>query len=112
MSLPSGLFRDSFPSLLLTPTMFWILDCEPTIKYHSRLWKVLILTFTTLIAAIWFEVVIPHIFRHSKGDLHDAVAMFCGLFIYLAIDAYARHLGHTPKAGVAAKNHPETASGR
>ena len=81
-SLPSGFVRDSFPSFLLTPFMFSIVDCVSGIRFHSFAKKLLVLTATTALAAIWFEGIVPTFYTKSRGDAGDAVAMFIGLAAY------------------------------
>ena len=80
--LPHGHFRDSFPSFLVLPFKFSIVDLVPGIRFHTRRNKFVILTCTAIVAAIWFEIIVPTFYSKSTGDIGDAVAMFFGLFFY------------------------------
>ena len=92
--LPRGYFRSSFPSFLVIPFMFSIVDLVPGIRFHSRRSRIIILTLTTVVLALWFEVVVPAFHPSSIGDITDTAAMFVGLIFYFAASPsiFCRHM--------------------
>jgi len=80
--LPRGCARSTFPSFLVIPFMFSIVDLISGIRFNSRCSRISILSLTTVVLALWFEAVVPAFHPASTGDIADVAAMFLGLIFY------------------------------
>ncbi|MDR3109514.1 MAG: hypothetical protein LBU65_07500 [Planctomycetaceae bacterium] len=81
--LPSGWFKDSFPSFLVPFVVFSITNLTvPEIRrwmfWHKHLIQIVALTML----AIWFEGVVPLFLPWSVEQWSDIVAIYCGYGIY------------------------------
>lgn len=84
--LPGGFLKDSLPSLLTPLAMFSVIELMPSIRFHTRRTKYVVLAATTVIAAIWLEAVVPRITQRASGDVSDAIAMGVGFVLFCVYD--------------------------
>ena len=84
--LPLGIFKDSFPSLLMPIVMFSIVELFEDIKFHSKYVKFFIYLGVIIISSIWLELVVPLFYNKSYGDIFDVIALFLGTFIFFILD--------------------------
>ena len=82
-ALSPGWFRDAFPSVLVTPVMFSVVDLVPGIRFYKLRTKILVFTCTTAVAAAWFEGMVPTFYSRAVGDVGDVAGMFVGLGVWL-----------------------------
>jgi len=86
-SIPDGIIRGSFPSLLAPIVLFSVVELQSDIRFHSPRKKFGILLATTVVAAVWFELVVPMFYKTSVGEIYDVYAMFVGFAVYWGLQS-------------------------
>ena len=83
--LPSGIFNDSFPSLVFMPVALPLVDFVHSLisrtpsRWSHNFWTV---ACAALLASILIEVAAPLLSFQAVSDAADAVAIFIGGFSY------------------------------
>lgn len=85
--LAFSFFKNSFPSFLVPLVMFGSVELIEDIKFKTKKIKLLLLSFTLIIAILWFEVGVPLFYEKSTGDWSDAAAMVLGFVAYWAVSS-------------------------
>lgn len=67
--------------------MFSVVEFLPAVRFNSRRSKLIILSLTTAVAAIWLEGIVPHFTDRATGDFADAVAMGIGFAVFWTYDS-------------------------
>lgn len=88
--LPRGVWWGSTPSLLLPIAIAASIDLAPHVRFVSRRARAGGVFGATLIAAAWFEGIVPLLVESSVADWRDVAAMLVGGGLAAVLDFSGR----------------------